>query len=348
MQYQQQYHSRELIPSLAVYILTLLLTLNVISYHLDFNDRKQAHPSPFYQFGDLKPWTTRSTAPTDYKLVQRRAANEKNYIIGRCTSFRSIHDKYQVALEVSGLSSSQLLKERNVKTTRAFILGIALYVTTLLLQFTHHPLDIGTFRLELQVSSKFTSLLRAVNNLATIENNFSSIPSYGNESSAIDRDKLLSKPSPYCDRFDPPVSEHDENGLFDETTFYDPSASADVINNTTSPATNNIDFNVRHLFEGRRVVETLTSVETEVASHLSPPRGDDFSLHDLDERQPLLKIDKMTKTRTHPAAWVQHTVKRCSARSRQVISGMKNKAHRSLLLFRKEYIALVENDNFFL
>jgi len=103
--------------------------------------KASAHPPPL-------PWTIRSTAPTDYSMIRRRRmsaekkvddpTNRYNYTLSR-----SVVEKHQIALNASGLPTTQLMMlvsrtlhpkysptftSGKVRPTKAALIGISLCV----------------------------------------------------------------------------------------------------------------------------------------------------------------------------------------------------------------------------
>lgn len=306
------------------------------------------------------PWTTRPIAPTDYKLVQRKVAKSRIGIIDRFVPSRKVDTKYQIALDASGLSNKQLLKGRTRMATRALILGVTLFFITQLLQLKQ-PLDIGKIGLNsLMVPSKHPILLRAVHDVPIIENVLASIGSVANLGDIAsdptvnpkveenEQSKVTTLPvlSPVTNVGNiPPTARKPIVSAISNVGSIPPTASKPIIKGIVR--TPDPSYKI-HLPAGfQRTADTRGGVRLppsviECSSSQQPSQKHE-------EYQLLLENDTLKQPRKQqPADWVQKSVKKCSAKSREVISGIKKKAFQSLLTFREKYIALVENDNFFL
>jgi hypothetical protein len=283
------------------------------------------------QTSDLMPWITRSTAPTDYQLVQRKIAKNRIDFFGRFILSRNVDENYQIALEASGLSATgQIRKGRNRIMTRIIILGAVLFVISQLLQLKH-PLHIGKVETNsLLELSKHPTLLRDVNEVSVIEN-------------------VLDSASLGVIAFDPTVNSEEDMRQSEDTSLNSlSSAFADVGNiipKASIPITvetvrneDSVGFQI-----GAGVVTRLGACTTPPNESMSQTARE----HD-EEYQLLLENSKTKQLRNQRSTWIQQRAKKCIARSRRVISGIKTKALQSLLTFREEYIALVENDKFFL
>ncbi len=267
----------------------------------------------------VTPWTTRSTAPTDYQLVQRKVAQNRNDFFGRFILSRNVDEKYQIALDASGLSAiGRIGKGRNRIVTRILILGAVLFVIS---QLPHlkHPLHVGKVETySLLELSKLPTLLRDVNEVPVIENVVESA-SHGDIAS------------------DPTVtSEHDENRQSEDTTLIFSSVFAGI--GKIIPEAS------MHIVE---MVRNEDSVGLQIRAGVDTRLDASARKHD-EEHQLVMENSKTKQPRKQRVTWIRQRVKRCSARSRRVISGIKTIALQSLLTFREEYIALVENDKFFL
>lgn len=299
-------------------------------------NRKQAPPPTLHQSSVLMPWTTRATAPTDYKLVQRKAANSMIGIMGQSISSRIVDEKYQIALDTSGLSTGQLSKiGRCRKTTRVIILGIALCVIAQLFQFKH-PFKFGLD--SLLVPSKHPMLLRTVNGVPAIEK---VIDSFVSSASASYGDIIAPD--------QPKDTMHTGSSAFADVSRIIPTEIMPIIVDTIRSADQSYKMKVS--IGSQRSKTFGAGADTQLGECPSPQKVHSTSQtpQKHEEYQHLLESSKTKHPRKQqPAVWIQQRVKRCSARSRRIISGIKTKAFQSLLNFKEEYIALVENDNFFL
>jgi hypothetical protein len=283
------------------------------------------------QTSDLMPWITRSTAPTDYQLVQRKIAQNRIDFFGRFIFSRHIDENYQIALDASGLSATgRIRKGRNRIITRIIILGAVLFVISQLLQLKH-PLHVGKVETNsLLELSKHPTLLRDVNEVSVIKT-------------------VLDSASHGVIASDPTVtSEQDENRQSEDNSLNNLSSAFADIGKIIPEA--GIPITVETVRNEDSVGFQIVAVDKRLGACTTPPNesmSQTKRKHE-EEYQLLLESSKTKQPRNQRSTWIQQRAKRCSARSRRVISGIKTKALRSLLTFKEEFIALVENDKFFL
>jgi len=171
------------------------------------------------------------------------------------------------------------------------------------------------------------------------------------------------------------TSEHDENVLFEETAPSKIAQASSISSNTDTNVFDEILPNIADNLEDvtatvedlrvgdttweaipsntidwQNPSQTISDVEAEGTPFLHQQDESTISiLSEPEECQHLLGHNTEKKeAKKKPTASIHHKVNKYTVRSRKLSAGIKKRALQSLVGFRDSYIALVENDDFFL
>lgn len=332
-------------------------------------------------------WTTRPIAPNDYKLVQRLVKDAKVESEDEATSLTSVEENHQIALDASGLSPNQLmlksnntyalwnaLKCRRMTPTKAAIIGVALYAGAQLLKLNQDPFDYNVVDLLTGTNTAAPLGVAVSVGLQTLLDPSNHIkPQDLNENTKSPASVLILDNNDTSSSFDMPSSSLFE-GTIGETVFESDSSAyqATLLDNAPEDSADNMRDLTTAMNEVQvddtawesipssiikwphQIVETREqdSLDNERNSVHFPRERDESSSvpPETEEYRPLLKHTPAKKEGKQPAASIHHKVKRYTVKSsNKLLSiGLKKRTLQGLKGLKKEYIALVENDDFFL
>ena len=296
----------------------------------------------------IMPWMERSTALTDYNMIQRMFKNNTKMssidrLIGSFNRFSlssiATAEMHQLALDASGLPASTSLaqvylstcKMRTTVPSKAAILGIALCVGAKLLQMKHISSDIGLE--DSSADSIGVGLFVGLQSLL----------------------QLTSYKPPQVPEVEVPnlsLTLGGDKALFGEAsggTASIPSSLLDTyVKAIPTPINKSVEDN-DDIAEVRAIDASWETFTTYVFDALSEIELKDYMpslpVHDEnpDDSQHLLGRNLKQKQPKQLISILQKA-KQYKARSRKLTAGIKKRARG----FKKGYIDLVENDGFFL
>ena len=334
------------------------------------------------------PWTRRSTAPTDHVMIRRLFDDDAIGLgsVGRCIPQRMAAEMYHVALDAAGLSTGCRLAvlgrssswgplSRGRNMVRAVILGMAVCLGFQLLQSRQNPVDGG--RLGLLVDDGTRSLLVPILSdsvlpryltmgvLSTRSNDDATalMPLSHDDSSAngttlrhvgAAADALVETWQAIIDWHEDAdrtrKKEERKKNADKREAKCKRKEEVDRKRNEEERKRETGERQANRKWKGdvhplkHRISEACSDQATEGGMLLSWPReGGASSSHD--EYLILLGQKSEKKEMKEP---IHRKLERYKARSRRLISRTAKQVHRGLVGFRRGYIALVENDDFFL